>query len=95
LALCIVIATKSSGTILNTQSVARRAEGKDARSNGSAALIFPGEKLNALFATRRVNYKDVIHNLLTSSLLPEIINHIHVIYLLGRFANAQFCSRQN
>lgn len=28
------------------------------------ALIFPGGKLNALFAAQRMNYKDVIHNLL-------------------------------
>ncbi len=27
------------------------------------ALILPGAKLNALCATRRVNYKDVIYNL--------------------------------
>ena len=32
-----VIATKSSGTILNSQSVARRAEGKDAWSNDSVS----------------------------------------------------------
>ena len=28
-------------------------------------------------------------------LRKEIINYIHVIYLLGRFTNAQFCSRKN
>ena len=27
------------------------------------ALIFPGEKLNAFFEARRVNYMEVIHNL--------------------------------
>jgi len=27
------------------------------------ALFFPGEKLNAFFEARRVNYMEVIHNL--------------------------------
>ena len=37
------------------------------------ALIFHGEKLNAFFAARRVNYKEVIHNLLQTTLpLKEI-----------------------
>ena len=31
------------------------------------ALIFHGEKLNAFFAARRVNYKEVIHNLLQTT----------------------------
>ena len=32
------------------------------------ALIFHGEKLNAFFAARRVNYKEVIYNLLQTTL---------------------------
>jgi hypothetical protein len=56
----------------------------------------PGAKLNALRVAQRVNYMDVIYNLIASgAYLPEIINYIHVIYLLGRFTNAQFFSRQN
>ena len=41
-------------------------------ASGSATLILPGAKLSVLFAARRVNYMDVIHNPLTSSPLPEI-----------------------
>jgi len=33
-------------------------------SKRSVALIFSGEKLNAFVAARRVNYMDVIHDLM-------------------------------
>ena len=52
-------------------------------ASASAALILPEAKLNALRMTQRVNYRDVIYNLLASgTYLPEIASYLAMTNLL-------------
>ena len=56
--------TKSGKTEISIDVLADNTSSLSRHCERSAALIFPGEKLNAFYATRRANYMDVICNLL-------------------------------